>query len=452
MFSKRFNLLSMVASAFCIQPHMGNGTGRGDASTGYTSTVDDAQVGFGFDKQLFVEARIRTIVGALSQDGAAGGAVSDMYAGSGPSLDGSAVIKRKKITEGGFITETMEEAFTGLPTYGDAQHPAGDFVDYKNIRVYVNTINSPAMPIQGKNVQRRVKMSIENLPARARENVINWAAEEMEIQALYSLIYAASPSILKAGADLNFSPGVNAGAGVGTPLMNEWWYTKAGGLLTYNTTPATWNSTVNTAVQSLAASSSSMIALSDIQVIRSILDDKLFWPITFNGKKYKALALCDTDLWHRLHNLMGNSFLTAMPRGWDNPLYSVDYVLEYDGFMFIPVPNMKKLRPAYNATNGYPDFGPSMTQDHRNYSTSSYCALIQFVTTNAIFEGYDNSIKVVDSTGRFGKGMDIAAELDLGYVRGEWYSKTGRTDANAVKNYSCLTAAFYEPGVGSSYT
>jgi hypothetical protein len=449
MFLKK--LMAAFQNAFYITPHVG-GSGRGDTPTGYTSTVLDAQTGFGFDKQLFMEARTRTIIGALSRDGAAGGAVSDMYAGSGPSLDGSAAIMRKQITEGGYVTLTMQEHAIGLPTYGDAQHPAGDYLDFKNLRAYVNKINGPAIPVPGKMVQQRIKMSIENMPSRVKEEVLDWAAEEMEIQALYALLYSASPSILKGGADINFSPGVNAGAGVGTPLMNQWWYTKLGGLLTYSTTPATWNSTVNSAVNSLTSSSSSSIALGDIQYIRAVMDDKKFWPIKFNGKKYKSIALCDPELWHRLKNLMGSGFLYAQPRGWDNPLYGVDYVLEYDGFLFIPVPNMKKLRPAYNASNGYPDFGPSMTSDHRNFTPVGYEALIIFISANALVEGYNNSIEVKTSTGRFDKGMDIAAEMDLGYVRGEWYSKTGRTDSDAVKNYSVLVAAFYEAGVGQSYS
>ena len=449
MFLKK--LMASFQNAFYITPHMG-GSGRGDASTGYTSGVQDSQVGFGFDKQLFMEARARTIIGALSRDGAAGGAVSDMYAGAGPSLDGSAVIRRKQITEGGYFKYSMQEHMTGMPTYGDSQHAGGDFLDWKNIMAYVNTINSPAIPIQGKNVQARVKMSIENIPSRAKQEVVEWCAEQMEIEFLYSLLYSASPSILKAGAELNFSPGVNAGAGVGVPLMNKHFYTKLGGMLSYSTTPATWNSTVNTAINNMTSSTSSSIALADIQYIRSYMDDQKFFPVKLNGKQYKSIALCDSELWHRLKNLMGAGFLYAQPRGWDNPLYGVDYVLEYDGFLFIPVPNLKKLRPAYNASNGYPSFGPAMNSDLRTYTPSGYEALIIFVGMDAVFEGYNNSIQVKNSTGRFDKGMDIAAEMDLGYVRGEWYSKTGRTDDNAVKNYSVLVAAFYEAGVGQSYS
>ena len=449
MFLKK--LMQAFENAFFITPHIG-GSGRGDTSTGYTSGTLDAQTGFGFDKQLFMEARTRTIIGALSKDGAAGGAVTDMYAGAGPSLDGSAAIMRKQITEGGYITLTIQEHAVGMPTYGDAQHPAGDYLDFKNIRAYVNKINGPAIPVPGKMVQQRIKMSIENMPSRVKEEVLDWAAEQMEIEALYALIYSASPSILKGGADINFSPGVNAGAGVGVPLMNQWWYTKAAGLLSYSTTPATWNSAVNTAVNNMTSATTDVITLGDLQYIRSVLDDNKFFPIKFNGKKYKAIALCDSDLWHRLKNLMGSGFQYAQPRGWDNPLYGVDYVLEYDGFLFIPVPNIKKLRPAYNASNGYPDFGPSMLQDHRTFTPVGYEALIIFITSNALIEGYNNSIQVETSTGRFSKGMDIAPEMDLGYVRGEWYSKTGRTDANAVKNYSVLIGCWYEPGVGQSYS
>ena len=449
MFLKK--LLAMFTAAVYITPHIG-GSGRGDASTGYTSGVQDSQVGFGFDKQLFMEARARTIIGALSRDGAGGGAVNDMYAGAGPSLDGSAVIRRKQITEGGYFKYSIQEHMTGMPTYGDAPHNPGDYLDWKNIYAYVNRIKSPAIPIQGEQVQQRIKMSIENIPSRAKTEVIEWCAEQMEIEFLYSLLYSASPSILKAGAELNFSPGVNAGAGVGVPLMNKHFYTKAGGMLTYSTTPATFNTTVNNAINSMTSSSSSTIALGDLQYIRSYMDDQKFFPVKLNGKKYKSIALCDSELWHRLKNLMGSGFQYAQPRGWDSPLYGVDYVLEYDGFLFIPVPNLKKLRPAYSAANGYPTFGPGMNSDLRTYTPAGYEAMIIFVGMDAVFEGYNNSIKVKTNEGKFGDGMDIAADMDLGYVRGEWYSKTGRTDDNAVKNYSTVVGVWYEPGVGQSYT
>lgn len=434
---------------------MAGGSGAYDAPVGYTAGNQDQQVGFAFEKQLYMEARTRTIIGALSKDGAAGGAVTDSYAGAGPSLDGSAVIERKQITEGGYVTLSMQEHVTGMPTYGDSQHPMGDPLAYKNLRAFVNMINSPAIPVPGEMAQQRVKMSITNMPSSIKEEVIDYMAEQMEIEFLYSLLYGASPSILKAGADCNLSLGINAGAGVGVPLMPRWWFDGFNGFSTYSLTPSTWNSTVNNAVNTLATQSTGIVALSDFQMIRNKLDTEKFWPIKFDGQKYKALALCDTEIWHRIHNLLGDSYKYAMPRGLDNPLFGVDYVLKYDGFMFIPVPNLNKLRPKYNASNGFPDFGPSMTTDHRSYTNSETKGMIIFVTSKAVVEGYNGSIAVKTNTGKFEKGMDIAGRTQLGYVRGEWYAKDGRstsTDLTLVRNYSSLVALFYEPGVGVSYS
>jgi hypothetical protein len=450
-------LFDSIIGLVNYRPHVG-GSGTFDAVPAYTASNYDAQTGISFEKQLFMEARTRTIIGALSRDGAGGGAITDMYSGSGPSLEGSNVIKKINFSDTNMITMTMSEHMKGLPTYGAAQHPAGDPLSFKNMRAFVNLINAPTCPILDEGALLRIKQSITGLNGTLqKQEVLDWMAEEMEIQFLYSLIYGASPSILQAGSDCNLSLGINAGAGAGVPLMPRWYFDGQAGFPTYSLTPGTWNSTVNSAINTIGTNSGAVISLADLLVIRNKMDVEKFWPITFDGKKFKAIGLCDSEVWHRIKVLLNNpGFVYAMPRGEDNPYFGVDEYINYNGFCLLSVPNVNKLRPTYNSGSGYisgvADFGPSMAIDHRDFTTSSAIGLILFVTRQAAVEGNNGSIKTGVQGGKNDKGGEVWARTNLGYVRSEWYVKDGRatsTDYSLVRNYSMMLGAWYEPGIGS---
>jgi hypothetical protein len=380
-----------------------------------------------------------------------------MYAGSGPALEGSPVIRPINLTDTNMITLTMREHMKGLPTYGDLQHPVGDPLSFKNLRAYVNTVNSPTLPIVGKMAQLRAKQSLGDYlnGSGQKQEIVDWAAEEMEIQFLYSLIYGASPSILQAGTDCNLSLGINAGAGAGVPLMPRWYFDGQAGFPTYSLTPSTWNSTVNSAINTIGTNAGAVITLQDLKLIRLKMDLEHFWPINFMGTRVKAIGLCDPEVWERVKTLLDAVHIYAMPRGEDNPYYGVDEVIKYNGMILMSCPNMYKLRPTYNSgsgvISGVADFGPSMAQDHRDYPVTSAIGLILFVGLGAAVEGRNKSIETGIQPGKNDKGGEVWARFDEGFVRGEWYAKDGRsssTDYTLVRNYSLLMGAWYEPGVG----
>ena len=90
-----------------------------------------------------------------------------------------------------------------------------------------------------------------------------------------------------------------------------------------------------------------------------------------------------------------------------------------------------------------------MEADFRDYANTQTLAMIHFLGRNAIIEGYDGSVIAKDKWADFDKGCQVAARTMHGALRGEWYAKDGRTDAAAVRNYSVMSACFYEPGVAS---
>ncbi len=410
----------------------------------------DEQTGFGFDKMNFMRARARTIVGALSKGSEK---TYNMVPGSGPSLDGSGIIIRKEITSGDMARYTMQEHMAGTPTYGDLPVKRGNFLRWKNAEVRINKITSPSIPIQGEEDQKRVRDSITNIPGAAREEVIDYHAEEYERQFLISLLYGASPSVLLPTDEggLGHSLGVGAGGGAGVPLMCRNFYTPDTGILTYNSTVATWNSMVNDAVDGVDADAADMITLNAIEMLVAAIDDIKIWSPTINGKKYKVAWLCDPAIWYRLNNLLRPYYKEARERSKDNPLFNYTDVIEFMDCIFISVPNLKKFRPAYNAATGYPDIGPGLRNDHRNYTTSSRKAWMIGVGARLAFEGYEGSVKVMQDKGRFERGLEIASEGRYGFTRGEFYAKDGETGADACVNHSSICCVFDEPGVGVNY-
>jgi hypothetical protein len=461
MFKKKMNIIERLKFAFqnivLFKPGIG-GSNVFDAPPAYTSSNYDMQSGISFDKQMWVEARTRTLIGALSRDGAGDGAVTDMYAGSGPALDGSEVIKKVTLSNTNMITFTMREHMKGLPTYGDLQHPVGDPLSFKNLRAYVNKINAPTLPLAGEMAQLRANQSLGDYlnGSGQKSEILDWCAEEMEIQFIYSLIYGASPSILNAGSDCNLSLGINAGAGAGVPLMPRWFFDGQSGWATYSLTPATYNSTINSAINTIGTNAGAVVTLADLLLIRNKMDTEHFWPINFMGKKVRSIALCDPEIWHRIKSLLGTAYVYAMPRGEDNPYFGVDEVINYNGIVYMSFPNLYKLRPTYNSgsgvISGVADFGPSMAQDHRDYAVTSAIGLILFVGRSAAIEGINKAISTGVQRGKNDKGGEVWARFDDGFVRGEWYAKDGRstsTDLTLVRNYSLIVGAWYEPGIGS---
>ena len=442
-----FKLILTVLFAFINAVAGAGGVGRFDSHDG----TYNAQTDFGWYKQLYYQARTRSLIADLSRTA---GGQGEVEAFSGTGL--SSVIKRVKISSGDMMRFTLEENVSGLPTYGDTPVRGGQFLEFKNMEARVNNIDSPALRVVGKMSQQRVRESIQNLPAETKRQVLDYMAEQLEFEAIPALLVGGSPSVHKplseGGLALNL--GIGNGAGAGVPLMNKNWYTPAGGFLAYNTTPATWNTAVNTAINGVDADAGHQFALATHQIIRAKLDDLLWNPVTVNGKKYKAIAGCDPDIMWRLRALLKTDYTNARERGKENPIFNVDYMIELDDVLYFSWRNLKKYRPANSSTAATgPDFGAlSENKDPRGYTYSSprNQAMVIYMGANALVEGYNDAIEVNEENARFKKGLEIAAHMQEGFVRGEWYAKDGRTSTDAVENRSVLCAAFHEPGVGQT--
>jgi hypothetical protein len=192
------------------------------------------------------------------------------------------------------------------------------------------------------------------------------------------------------------------------------------------------------------------VTLAQLREIRIKMDTEHFWGTTFQGKKYRAVALCDPEVFARIHGLLeASGYLYAEQRGSDNPYFNVNTTMVYDEILYVTGPQLYYLRPSANSGasfTGCPEFGPSMLKDWRDYTVTSTLGLIIFCGKNAVVEGVNESVTVKDHWTKFDKSLQVAARVKHGALRGEWYAKDGRTVATAVRNYSVMCAMFYEPG------
>lgn len=444
---KKNRFVNMLLGLLFIQFYS-DGVGRFDSVGGDY----DEQTSFDFFQQMYYQKRSKSLFDNLP----------NVIRGSfeSESTVNGAVIDRTKITEGDKVVFTLQDHMDGKVTYGDQSVRAGGFLSFKNAEVRVNNIDTPAMQVVGGQSQQRVRRSIKNLPMATRTAVINYCSEQTEYEAIPALLQGASPSAMKGTSDggLGISLGIGAGAGAGVPLMNKHWYTTDTGFIPYNTTPATYNASVDAAIYGIDASSNDQFTLAKHTIIRAQMDTILFEPVTWMGMQLKSIALTDPEImWRLAKSLLADANKYQMPRGKDNPFWTSKDIIVMDEIAYVSCPALKKYRPS--STDGTsatgPAFGPLTSDlDPRTYSTSSHKGLIIYMGGGALKEGFNNEIEITEEHGRHGgrnniKGMEIAGHFALAYVRGEFYAKDGRTaTANNVENRSVICAAFNEPGVG----
>lgn len=417
---------------------------------GYFDSVDgtyDDQTRLEFDPTLWFKARRRSIVGRLANAGRGQAAVSGMDAGLDMDLNGTPIIDRVKITQGDEVKRTLVEHAQGAPTYGDNAVRRGDFIAYQNMSARVNQIDSPAIPVQGRNARRRAAYSLKNIPGHVKQAVVNWMSEQQDFEFLYSLAAGGSPSIMNALADGGLAPTLGATGGTaGRQLMPYNTYVAGTGMVTKSATASTYNGSVNTALGNVGADATYIWTPKKASIIREALDDLYFPGCMFNGQQYKAVALVDGPMWYRINYAMRDWYLQAKPREGKNPIFDLQHVVEFEDIIYVNVPNLKKMRLAAGAS--YPSVGNGMTCDYRTFTPTSELSSIFYLGGRAVVEGYDAAITITEEKGEHNKGLEYSGHMDLGYMRSEFYAKDGRTDTGAVYNDSMLMAVFYEPGVG----
>lgn len=440
----KLRLANILLSLFALQ-FFDDGVGRFDSVGG----TYDENTSFSFGKQIYYTARPKCLFANVPN------AVRGAFETTGTV---GAIIDRVKINEGDMVRFTLQDHITGMPGYGDQPVRAGGFLAFKNMEARVNNIDSPAIQIVGKMSQQRVRQSIANLPASTRKEVTDWCAVQTEFEAISAFLQGASPSVMTGTSDggLGVSLGIGSGAGAGVPLMNKHWFTPDTGFITYNTTPATHNYTVDDAIYGIDSSSNDQFTYGYHLKIRSYMDEILMEPVTWMGQQLKSVAFTDPEImWRLAKTILADVNKYQMPRGKENPFWNSRDIIILDEIAYISCPYLKKYRPTAvgtgdNSGTSGPAFGPLTAKtDPRTYTTTSTNGLVIYAGAGALKEGFNDSIDITEEYSAHRKSLEIAGHFMQGFVRGEFYAKDGRTaSADSVENRSVICAAFNEPGVG----
>lgn len=443
------NLWALVLSVFST---LAAPPGRFDSIDG---TYDEL-TSFAFDPSLYWKALNQTWVGPLTRSG---DRVKQMQAFGGPQkMDGTAAIWSKQIHNGDMVRFSLVEDVTGLGTYGDLDPQRGNYLGYGNMECRVNEVDSPGIPVPGRNSQRRVRSSLGEIKPLVIERVKNWAAQEVEIQATLTMIAGADALTLKGTADggLADTLGIKSLNSASAPLMPRYVWTPDDGLLSYSSNGATWNSTVNDGVNNITTGANGRLSLAGLDKIRGLMDTQGFAPLKFKGKQYKAICIADSDLVWRLNHLLADYYKYATPRSDDNKLFGVSHTVEFNEVLYIGVPILKKFRLAYNAGDACPRWGVGtkdnvLSSDPRTTTNSNSIAIAFFLGAGGLLRGYDSRLWITDAEANHGKGIEYVAHQDMGWKRGEWFPQDGRTDTSACLCYGGFCGLFYEDGIGQGW-
>ena len=446
-FSHFWTLIASLLAVFAAPP------GAFDSING----TYDEQTTFAFDRTLYYKMLNRTFIGPLSRSGTKTKSMNAFEAGT---IEGSACIWKKPINDGDMVRFSLVEAVAGLGSYGDLDPSRGNHLGYVNQEVRVNEVDSPAIPVPGRNSQRRVKRSLGDLKPQVRGRVRDWGAQELEIQALTALIAGADAGTLKSTADggLADTLGIRSSGTASRALMARHFYTPQGGYLSYSSTQATWNATVSTAVGAITEAAGGYITLAHVDIMRDRMDSIGIEAPTVNGKRYKAVFLCDPRIVWRLNHLQATYYQDATPRSMSNPIFGVDHSVEFDGCLYLGIRALEGMRvdEGAGANADCPDWGTGnltnvLNTDHRGISnTNDYCWMIGLGAGGLLY-GYDDALWITDAEADHDKGIEYVAHQDLGFKRGEWFPQDGRTDVDSCISYGNFTSVFYDNGVGQGW-
>jgi len=417
----------------------------------------DEQTSMEFDRTLYYKMLNRTFIGPLSR---AGMKVKGMNAFEAGTIEGTACIWKKMINEGDMVRYSLVEAVDGLGSYGDLDPSRGNHLGYGNMEVRVNEVDSPAIPVPGRNSQRRVKRSLGDLKPQVRGRVRDWGAQELEIQALTALIGGADAGTLKSTSDggLADTLGIRSSGTASQALMPRHFYTPQGGYLDYSSTQATWNTTVDTAIGAITEAAGGYVTLAHVDIMRDQMDSLGIQAPTMNGKQYKAIFLCDPRIVWRLNHLLATYYQSSRERSKSNPIFGVDHQVEFDGCLYLSIRALEGMRvdQGSGANANCPDWGTGnltnvLNTDHRTISnTNDYCWMIG-LGAGGLLHGYDDALWITDAEAEHGKGIEYVAHQDMGFKRGDWFPQDGRTAVASCISYGCFASVFYDDGVGQGW-
>jgi hypothetical protein len=364
-------------------------------------------------------------------------------------IGNSSCIWETEITSGNETRLTMLENRVGMPSgYGDYPVQTGNYDKYKHSQLWVNQIDTEAVPLPGRCSLKQVKDILNDPKGDALSGLEIWAGGEINWEFLTACLMGASKNLLsttKGGLSI-LLPGCTAGQ------TRSCWntYVVGTGLVTQSTTRSTFEAAIGTAITALTDTAVNAFDYGQHNLMLDLIGSLFFKKSEAGGRSLNAIVLSDPCLLARLAATGGDydtklrAAYTGQPTG--NPTIDQMSPILLDDVLYIPVEQMKKYR-ATISTN--PIYGPGITSDPRTHTnTSKVCGQI-WLGAGAVLRATDRRMWVTAAQVDQHKDQyEYAMHWDDGFVRRDWFAKDGRTEFDCD---SIAVGWWYDPGVEKAF-
>jgi hypothetical protein len=409
---------------------------RGADDSEYVVTVET-------EKNIAYEYRRKSAFGKLASDMSE--TTQSGQADDSVDVGTTAVIWTKEISEGDEVRFTLEQNMYGSPTFGDAEVRTGNYLAYLHQNIYLNKLDTPAIPLQEEMSRQRAASVIKNPESRIRRQLTMYFAEQYSFDCIEAILKGSSMN-LRAPENIG-GRALNLGLGAGIQVSPEHIIVAGTGIVSGTPGTAAYEVLVAAAFDNLDKTDTDhRISRGFIQEVRDAIDDLKIKGTPVNGKE-KWYVPIDTSLLTRITKYGGELatlWAASRERAKSNPGFGYD-PFELDDFIFLPEPYLKKYRPdETQAAASVVQWGPQVTYDPRNVTSTSSIMLAMILGEQALLEAHKGAVDVTMEKGRHGKGKELAGHVRQSFQRSRWTPKDGRT--GITLNQSSVLLAFADPG------
>jgi hypothetical protein len=347
-------------------------------------------------------------------------------------------IWEKKLDQNNTALFTAQEPLEGMPTYGDTSVKPGGHRKFFHAMIQAITISTPAYPLYGHESQYNIKrvIPLKEHEARLRQAIAMWIQREYDLDGMRALLYG-----LSRGLYLDTDGGKASqlyGATANTRWRAPWnsLVANVSGLVAQNAGNAeTHNNALGAAINTglAVADDTTRFSWKTTKDISAAVDALGMRNIRLNGSELRAVVLMDP---RNLYSLREDDKLVQVwakvtPRQEKNfLLYSRDHLI-LDDILYLPWTVMSWFRPKVQTSGQIERFGVGMDVDPRVYGFRPATGKLASDVTLSIVLGagalrrgnrpYEMNFTKYDAP--HGKGSEIAAHWDDGWMRNDWYSK-----------------------------
>lgn len=376
----------------------------------------------------------------------------------------SAAVWHKSIDSGDEARFVLTRNIDGVPTYGDSPIKTGDRLSIMNANVYLNRVDTPAIPIMADMQTHRIKDIFSDMiqKGEVREQVKMFFAEEDTLEGYRGFLRGASQNLLASsdiggtfldlgrGGGKQVSPEHVIMAGVGSlPSVKSYTATALDNhesnilnLIKNADADIIANGGATAKSRETYAFANYGITRDWIQDFREYISSILKIAPTIEGGKPKWYVLTDPDIFRyltRKDSDLWKLWESTGPRGLQNPVFAGYETVELDGVVFIRDAWLRKFRPDATGTEEV-IWGTNSQVAVRSFFPTKSWGCMCVLGNRAMLSATSGSVGFTEEVGAHGKGWEVAANTKMGYQRLRWQSKDGKTDI--LQQNSCLVLAY----------